>query len=212
MATKILSFTGGLTGLVADPSYAFGTNGSWTYDGTYNGVSKIVDLGGDAITEYLQGVVFDGSYTTLYQYPYYFGSIAPDNSATAGPIIQQATYETTGFMPNSNMPYVTHLADASNLGIWKVNKVEDNGTIWLDDPLGTASVIVGTYFFGASTNVGTMKRVHISNTNRYGVMLPGRSNTINIETPITLEANQYGVVEPFVIVSNDGDLTITITQ
>jgi len=212
MATKILSFTGTTTGLVADPSYAFGTNGSWTYDGTYNGVSKIIDIGGVAIEEYLQGVVFDGTYAKLYQYPAWFGGITPDNSATAGPEVVQGEYAVSTYVPNSNAPYITHLADASFQGIWKVNKVEDNGTIWLDDPLGIASLIVGTYFLGASTNLGTMKRVHISNTDRYGIMLPGRSNVINIEAPITLEPNQYGIVEPFVIIQNDGDLTITITQ
>ena len=212
MATKILTFTAGATGLVADPSYAFGTNGTWNYDGTYNGVSKVVDVGGDAVTEYLQGYVFDGLYTKVLQYPPWFGSIVPDNSANGGPIIQQATYETTGFMPNSNMPYITHLADQAFQGIWKVNRVESNGVIWLDDPLGTAAILAGTFFLGASTNLGTMKRVHINNTGRYGIMLPGQQTMLNIETPITLEPNQYGVVEPFVIVQNDQDLIITITQ
>jgi hypothetical protein len=212
MATKILSFTGGATGIVADPSYAIGYNGTWTYDGTYNGVSKIVGILGDAIDTYLQGVVFNSTYAELYQYPAWFGAITPDNSATAGPEIVQAQYAVSTYVPNSNAPYITHLTDAAFQGVWSINKVEDNNTIWLDDPLGIASLIAGASFVGASTNVGTMKRVHISNTSKYGIMLPGKSNVLNIEAPITLEPNQYGIVEPFVIIQNDGDLTITITQ
>ena len=211
MATKILQFNGSSTGLVADPSYAYGANGIWTYDGTYNRVSKIIDVGGAAIADYLQGFITNQFSTQLYQYAPFFGGIAPDNSATAGPDVIQGAYSYTTTMPNSNAPYVTHLADASFQGIWKVSKIESDGVIWLEDPFGLCALLSGTFFMGASTNLGTMKKVSITNSSRYSIGMPGmKPQTLN--TPITIGPNQEGIVEPFVIIQNDGDLTITITQ
>lgn len=211
---RVLSFTTGAIGMVYDNTYAVPIDGLWSWQGNYNGLAKIIDVNGLALNDVLQGYVIDNTFGTTIQDPYNFGGLTPDNTANGYTYPTPGQYGVTTTMPNANKPVITHIVDgASYFWCWKVAKIEDDSTIWLEDPLNTASTLVNTYFYGVSENIGSMTKVKILADDVWGMALPGQQPQFNLPAgEYTLNANTNGIVEPFVICQNDGNITVTITQ
>lgn len=211
--SKVLTFSVGQLGMIYDNFYAVVVDGIWDWQGNYNGLAKIEDVGGAAISDLLQGHVIDNLAGTDYQNPLSFGGLTPDNTANGYTYITQGQYAVTTKMPNSNKPVITHVTDLSFTWCWRVEKIENDGTIWLVDPLNTASTLAGTSFYGASENLSAMTKVKILADNVWGMTLPGQQAQLNLPAgEYTLNANTNGIVEPFVICQNTGNIIVTITQ
>jgi hypothetical protein len=211
---RVLSFPTNAIGMVYDNTYTVPIDGIWTWQGNYNGLAKIVDVFGVAIDDVLQGYIVDTAYGNAIQNPYNFGGLTPDNTANGYTYPTPGQYGVSTWMPNANKPVITHIIDAASyLWCWKVAKIEDNSTIWLEDPLNTASTLLNTYFYGVSENISAMTKVKIIADDSWGMTLPGQPAQLNLPAgEYTLNANTNGIVEPFVICQNDGNITVTITQ
>jgi len=212
MATIVYNYSAAQTGPVYDLNNYFLIDGNWDYNGTYNGLSQLVSGNGLAIANLLQGVIQNVASSQTIVNPITFGGIAPDNSATAGPQVIQGQYAYTTTMPNSNKPLATHLYDSNSQYMFRIAKVESDGSIWIEDPFGLAVGYTGALLYGACENLNAMTKVVIKGNANFGFTLPGQQPVVVSAQTITLNANTNGIVEPFVIYANDGDVTITITQ
>jgi hypothetical protein len=211
MATQILTFQGGATGAVYDTNYYFEVPGSYAYIGNYNGQSKIYTSKGGAITGVLQGILRTIN-TDLVQNPPWFGGLTPDNTANGYTYPIDGEYAVSTVVPNSNAPVCTHIWDERNQFIWRVAKVEDDNYLWIEDPYNLASAFSGN-MQGTSVHLSGMTKVTITNDAAYNLVLVNQQPVnISSSTTITLLPNNEGVVEPFLISGNDGNITVTITQ
>lgn len=213
MATKILSFPGGNTGMVYDQWYAVPVDGIWTYDNTYNGLSKMIAVGGFALDDLLQGYIVDNTTGAILQDPYNFGGLTPDNTANGYNYITPGQYSVTTTMPNSNKPLITHVVDTGYQYCFRVAKVESANVIWLEDPTGQASGLIGISFYGINQNLTAMTKVKVVADDRVGICLASQLQAQSLPAgEYVFNANTNGIVEPFVIFQNDGNITVTITE
>lgn len=214
MATKILSFTSAAVGPVYDTDYYFDIPGSWLFVENVGGRSKINNSKGGALASVLQGIVRAGVSDDLLQNPPYFGGLTPDNTANGYTYPIDGDYSITTTMPNSNAPVCTHVWNQDLQFMWRVLRVEDDNNIWLDDPWNyAASAINGRSITGTSVNLSGMTKVVITGDAEIGITLASQA-PVSIPTActITLNANNEGVVEPFMIFNNGNNITVTITQ
>ena len=208
----VYNFGGLQVGPVYDLSNIFLVNGQWSYVDSLGGLSRFQSPSGLALADLLQGVVYNVPASTPAQQPWEFGGIQPDNSATAGPQVISGEYPYTTTMPNSNKPVATHIYNSNNQFMFKIARIESDNVIWVEDPFQLAAGYVNEVLYGASENLNAMTKVVIRANGAFGIALPGQQRADVGAQTITLNANTNGIVEPFMIYSNDGDITITITQ
>lgn len=216
MATKIISFPGGAVGPVYDTDHFFDIGGSWVFVENLGGRSKIYNDNGAALAGILQGVIKEPVNNNLQQNPPDFGGLTPDNTANGYNFIISGEYSITTTMPNSNAPVCTHVWNQDLQFMWRVLRVEDDDNIWLDDPWNYAASAFGggaRSITGTSVNLSGMTNVVITSDGELGITLASQAPVnIPIGCTITLNANNEGVVEPFMIFSNGNNITVTITQ
>lgn len=176
---------------------------------------------GQAIKKLIIGYAnMDSAPLTYYNDPATFGGqttpstawLSPAQDDSWEPRYQAAgTYQQTTQVPTQQAPLMTHVYCTSEaagaVGIWRIERVIDDNNFVVYDPVGLLPVTflgVGLFYLCENTFPATSIQIVAPNSvdiniytadNAYNPVLIGPTN-------ITMTANQFGIVEPFLAFAN----------
>lgn len=200
-----------------DPNTIVYIPDTWSATAYINGCTLLSadNNSGEAIMRLVQGLFTSKSTAQDFIIPATFGGITPNNDANQYAQVVPGQYNVTTTMPNQQAPLVNYVYSADGYFITEIVTVIDDNTILVKDPGQAAASAGNITIIGLSTNSYPLRsgNLYVDASSTVAVITPGQQSVyVNNQGDIPLNQNNYGEVEPIMVVANLGTAVLTYNE
>lgn len=200
-----------------DPNTIVYIPDTWSCTGYINGCSVLTadNQVGEAVKRLVQGLFTSKSTAQDFIIPATFGGITPNNDANQYAQVVPGQYNVTTTMPNQQAPLVNYVYSVDGAFISEIVTVIDDNTILVKDPGQAAATAGNISIIGLSTNSYPLRsgNLYVDAATTVAVIVPGQQPIyVSTQGDIPLNQNNYGEVEPILVLHNLGTAILTYNE
>ena len=200
-----------------DPNTIVYIPDTWSATAYINGCTLLTADGksGEAIMRLVQGLFTSKSTAQDFIIPATFGGITPNNDANQYAQVVPGQYNVTTTMPNQQASLVNYVYSVDGVFISEIVTVIDDNTILIKDPGQAAASAGNITIIGLSTNSYPLRNgnLYVDERSTVAVVTPGQQPVyVNNQGDIPLNQNNYGEVEPIMVLANLGTAVLTYNE